>query len=61
MVAALEQEIWQRAHGLCEYCQMPLVHQRVPFQIDHIIAEQHGGQTVPENLALSCLRWNEQS
>jgi len=26
----------------------------VPFQIDHIVAEQHGGVTEPDNLALAC-------
>jgi hypothetical protein len=26
----------------------------LPFQIDHIVAEKHGGQTVPSNLALAC-------
>jgi hypothetical protein len=31
---------------------------RVPFQIDHIIAKQHGGETVLENLAWSCFHCN---
>jgi hypothetical protein len=26
----------------------------LPFEIDHIIAEQHGGKSVAENLALCC-------
>jgi hypothetical protein len=29
------------------------------FQIDHIIAEQHGGATVLENLALACTHCNK--
>jgi hypothetical protein len=37
---------------------MPQVVYRVPFQIDHIIARQHGGLTVSENLALSCFHCN---
>ena len=28
------------------------------FPIDHILAEQHGGQTIASNLALSCYRCN---
>jgi hypothetical protein len=28
------------------------------FQIDHIVAEKHGGQTVPGNLALACPHCN---
>jgi hypothetical protein len=31
---------------------------RLPFPVDHIIARQHGGQTVLENLALACLHCN---
>lgn len=29
-----------------------------PFQIDHIIARQHGGPTVADNLALACIHCN---
>jgi hypothetical protein len=29
-----------------------------PFQIDHIIARQHGGATELENLALACIHCN---
>ena len=31
---------------------------KLTFPIDHIIARQHGGQTIPENLALCCGRCN---
>jgi hypothetical protein len=30
----------------------------LPFHVDHIVARQHGGRTVLENLALSCLHCN---
>ena len=30
----------------------------LPFHIDHIIAEQHGGKTIPGNLALACFACN---
>ncbi|MFL5240696.1 MAG: HNH endonuclease [Gemmataceae bacterium] len=59
MDAALYREIWQRSQGICEYCGLPQTYHRIPFQIDHIIAEQHGGQTTPENLAIACLRCNK--
>jgi hypothetical protein len=26
----------------------------MPFQVDHMIAEKHGGETVVSNLALAC-------
>jgi 5-methylcytosine-specific restriction endonuclease McrA len=61
MERSLEQEVWRRAKVLCEYCRMPQVVYRVPFQIDHIIARQHGGLTVSENLALSCFHCNTPS
>jgi hypothetical protein len=30
----------------------------LPHQPDHIIAEQHGGETTPDNLALACIHCN---
>jgi hypothetical protein len=54
----LEQFVWQRANSICEYCRMPHGLTVLPFQIDHIIAQQHRGPTVPENLALACLLCN---
>src|SRR5437660_4709637 len=47
-----------RAKGCCEYCQLPQAFSSAPFQIDHIIAEQHGGPTTDSNLALGCLADN---
>lgn len=54
----LAEEIWKRAGNRCEYCRIPHPRYRVPFQIDHIIARQHGGPTAIENLALACLHCN---
>ncbi len=50
--------VWQRAENRCEYYRMPHPQYRLPFQIDHIIARQHGGETVSENLALACFHCN---
>jgi 5-methylcytosine-specific restriction endonuclease McrA len=55
---ALRQLVWKQAGGRCEYC---LVHDDdvlIPHQPDHIIAEQHGGETTAENLALACVHCN---
>jgi hypothetical protein len=30
----------------------------LPFQIDHILAEKHGGETTEDNLALACPHCN---
>jgi hypothetical protein len=37
---------------------MPSEFHPAPFQIDHIIARQHGGASEFDNLALACLRCN---
>jgi hypothetical protein len=58
MDAALQHLVWQRAQQRCEYCHFPADISLLPFQIDHIIAEKHGGPTTAENLALSCERCN---
>jgi hypothetical protein len=29
---------------------MPQIHDELPFEIDHVVAEQHGGRTVASNL-----------
>jgi hypothetical protein len=55
---SLRQLVIERAQGRCEYC---LIHQDFSIythEIDHIIAVKHGGQTLLENLALSCLPCN---
>lgn len=51
-------EVRQRARGRCEHCHLPTSVYPLPFHVDHIIARQHGGQTILENLALSCLHCN---
>jgi hypothetical protein len=43
---------------MCEYCRMPQQFDPLAFQIDHIIAQQHNGPTIAENLALSCFADN---
>lgn len=43
-----------RANGVCEYC---LIHESdtyVGCQVEHIIAEKHGGRTEASNLAFAC-------
>ena len=37
---------------------MPQRYDELPFEIDHIIAEQHGGKTVAGDLALACFADN---
>jgi hypothetical protein len=51
-------QVWRRAKDRCEYCHLPAAGYPLPFHVDHIIARQHGGPTVLENLALACLHCN---
>jgi len=56
--AALRRIVTQRAMNACEYCGMPDNLLRLPHEPDHIIATQHGGETVADNLAYTCSRCN---
>jgi 5-methylcytosine-specific restriction endonuclease McrA len=58
MELTLAQLVRERAHNLCEYCQMPQALSAAPFELDHIISKQHGGHTGANNLALACLSCN---
>lgn len=59
MKRALLNELRKLAGARCDYCRMPERFDPLPFQVDHIIAEQHGGVTIIENLAWSCLHCNK--
>jgi hypothetical protein len=50
----LREAVRTRAKGRCEYCHLPLTHSLLPFEVEHILATKHGGETVLENLALAC-------
>ena len=54
----LELEVRHRAAGHCEYCLFPESASELPFHIDHIIAQKHGGQSESENLAWACFSCN---
>jgi hypothetical protein len=51
----LEELIWRRAAGRCEYRQFPHPLAELPFEVDHIVARKHRGETVQENLSLGGL------
>jgi 5-methylcytosine-specific restriction endonuclease McrA len=57
--AALRRLVYERAGGHCEYCLIPDTLVLVAHQIDHIIAEKHGGLTEADNLALACVLCNK--
>ncbi|MDJ0676500.1 MAG: HNH endonuclease signature motif containing protein [Calothrix sp. MO_167.B42] len=56
--AALRRLVEERANYRCEYCLLPNKVSFFPHEIDHIIAEKHGGKTDEDNLAFTCWRCN---
>jgi hypothetical protein len=54
----VRRQVAERAGECCEYCLYPQELAATAHQIDHVIAEKHGGETTPENLALSCTLCN---
>lgn len=54
---AIRLAVIQRANQLCEYCQKPEIGFYV-HEVDHIIAQKHGGLTSLDNLAYACFECN---
>lgn len=59
VTAALRRAVAARAHGSCEYCEMPDTETLLPHEPDHVIGRQHGGRTAPDNLADTCFQCNQ--
>lgn len=58
MVSPHHDVVRTRAGGRCEYCGIPDEFVPLPFQVDHVIAQQHGGPSTLNNLAWACLAGN---
>jgi HNH endonuclease len=58
MERSLEDLVWRRAGGRCEYCQLSWEMLDLAFEVDHIIAEHHLGLTHAKNLCLACFACN---
>jgi len=56
--AALRRAVLERADGHCEYCLYPQTFAFLAFEIEHVVAEKHGGATIADNLALACFYCN---
>jgi len=56
---ALRLHVRERAQGRWEYCRLPEDADFVGFELDHVIANQHGGATESGNLAYACLDCNK--
>ncbi len=55
----LRKQVSERAQDCCEYCLIPEMAVLFAHQVDHIIAEKHGGLTEVDNLALACALCNK--
>jgi hypothetical protein len=56
--AALRRSVVRRAGNRCEYCLLPADVAFFPHEVDHVIAEKHGGRTESGNLAFARWRCN---
>ena len=54
----VRQQVIRRAENRCEYCRLHQDFAASAHQVDHIIAEKHGGPTTADNLAFSCTTCN---
>jgi len=54
----LRRQVKERADGRCEYCLLSEADAFFTHEVDHVIAEKHGGATTFENLALACFDCN---
>ena len=54
MDATLKRLVWERANSCCEYCLLPQDYVELAHEVDHVIAEQHGGPTDESNTCLAC-------
>lgn len=50
----LRRWVESRARGACEYCLIDESNTFLGCQVDHVISEKHGGETVSENLCIAC-------
>ncbi|MBL7041063.1 MAG: HNH endonuclease [Pirellulaceae bacterium] len=57
--AEVRRLVRERARERCEYCLIPESAVFVSHEVDHIVAEKHGGETETNNLALSCVLCNK--
>src|SRR5215212_4645612 len=55
----LRRFVRHRAAASCEYCRVPEAYSFFAHELDHVIAQQHGGETAEGNLALACVICNK--
>lgn len=58
IAAYLRTAVITRANYSCEYCLIHAEYVTFVHEVDHVIAQKHGGATVLENLAYACGQCN---
>ena len=59
MDEATSRIVRERAGDRCEYCLLPAAHVLLRFEVEHVVARQHGGSDALGNLAYACLHCNK--
>ncbi|WP_184192449.1 HNH endonuclease [Armatimonas rosea] len=54
----LRRQVSERARRCCEYCLLHEDDATISHEVDHIVAEKHGGLTILDNLAYACFLCN---
>ena len=54
----LRQLVRERAINCCEYCRLHQDYHPFTFEVDHILPEKHRGETIEDNLCLTCFECN---
>ncbi|MCU0443342.1 MAG: HNH endonuclease [Microscillaceae bacterium] len=55
----IRKQVAKRANFRCEYCQVHEDDRFLAYEIDHIIAQKHGGEYELSNLAYACPHCNQ--
>jgi polyferredoxin len=50
--------VWNRANGCCEYCHLHQDFHPFTYEVDHILPVKHRGDTIEDNLCLTCFECN---
>jgi HNH endonuclease len=58
MTKSQRRQVWKRARGRCEYCQLPQAFTSLPHELDHIRAKKHHGASTLANVCLACAACN---
>jgi hypothetical protein len=56
--AAMRRQVIKRAKNCCEYCGIHEDDTGYGCEVDHVVSEKHGGETIADNLGYACFFCN---